>query len=324
MKNNYKKVFDRINDGLFALDKNWNFTYVNKAALRYSRNKNFIGKNIWKEFPYLKNTMVEKCYHNALKSQKQAAFEFEEPLSKRNFLFSVYPSKDGLTVFTVDITNMKVQEDKLKQAIVEKELLLKEAHHRIKNNLQMVSSLLNFQLKKIKNKELKNVFIDTQNRINAISIIHKNLYYSSSLAFINVKKLLNDFINNLVKTLRPANKDIKIDLNIEEMVIESDLAVTISLIANELITNSFKYAFEGRKSGYIYVSLKDFNNEIYLNIKDDGKGISPGYDILKEGGIGLNIIHNLIAQNGGKYSYKGDKGTEFSIVFRKQSLTYKL
>jgi two-component sensor histidine kinase len=320
MKIDFEEILNHVNNAIIVLDKKWRFTFVNEAALKNSPNKNIIGRNIWKEFPQFKNTALEKSYRRAMRTQKSLTLDFEGPLSKRMYKFTIHPSAEGLTVFSVDITDKKITEDNLKQVIKEKELLIKEAHHRIKNNLQLVSSLLNFQIKKIRDKNIQNIFKDTQNRITSISIIHKGLYHSSSLAFINIQKLLNEFIENLVQTLVPDRKRLSISKKIDSIVIHSDLGVAISLITNELVTNSIKYAYREKEKVNISVILKDVKDQIILIIKDNGPGLMENVDVNSPAeGIGFRIINALVQQHNGSFSYSYEKGSKFTINFLKNS-----
>jgi two-component sensor histidine kinase len=324
MKLNFEKILYHVNDAVYVLDKEWRFTFANKAALRYSPKRGLLGKNIWDEFPQLKNTQVEECYRKAMKTGKNIKFDFQGLITKRYLQVSVYPSRQGLLVYTVEITDKKIMEDNLKKAVSEKELLIKEAHHRIKNNLQIISSLLNFQIKKIKDKELKNIFTDTQNRITAISIIHKSLYHSSSLSFVNVKSFMDEFIDNLTKSLLPKDKSISISINIDEVTVNSDIGMAVSLIINELVTNSIKYAFKHKKKGNIAVRLRKVDDRLELIVKDNGIGLPENVDLKKPEGIGFRVINGLASQNNGKFKYKFNKGGEFKVKFSNVPDLYKV
>ncbi len=323
MKANFEKIIKHSNEPVMVLNRKWDFVFANKAALKFLGIKKIPAKSFWKEFPAVRNTDLEKCFRNAMNSRKHIAFEFEWPGLNRLNKYSIYAFEDGIVIFSMDITEKKVIEHNLEKAIEEKEKLIKEAHHRIKNNLQLILSLLNFQVKGISDKYIKNIFRDTQNRITAISILHKSLYQSSSFAFINVKTLLTDFIDSLEDSI-PRDKNIRIIKQIDEIIVHSDLGVAISLIINELVTNSIKYAFKEKKSGKISIQLRDSGKNIILTEKDNGTGITDKTKIEKSDGVGLKVINALVEQNDGTFKYSFNNGCEFTIQFKKNSVTYKL
>jgi len=215
-----------------------------------------------------------------------------------------------------DITELKRDEEKIRKSLEEKEVLLREIHHRVKNNMQIVSSLLMLQSQNIEDKKYKDMFIDSQNRINSMALIHEKLYQSESIAQINFKEYINDIVSNIFESYC-IKRNVKIDINLENIPIKIDYAVPCGLIINELVTNSLKYAFPEGRQGKILISLKsDDHNMIRLSISDDGIGIPKDMDIRNTKSLGLHLVTALAeGQLHGEIVLNREIGTEFQISF---------
>jgi PAS domain S-box-containing protein len=221
---------------------------------------------------------------------------------------------------THDITDRKLAEVKIKASLEEKEVLLREIHHRVKNNMQIVASLLNLQSQNIEDKKYKNLFIDSQTRIYSMALIHENLYQSESLAQINLKEYIDGIVSNLFESYGHKS-NIKLEINVENILINIDNAVPCGLIINELVTNSFKYAFPDGRQGIIKISVKsDDNNTIQISISDNGIGIPKDLDIRNTKSLGLRLIIGFAeSQLHGEIILNRDNGTEFQINFRQKN-----
>ncbi|MCZ7400589.1 MAG: ATP-binding protein [Candidatus Methanoperedens sp.] len=205
----------------------------------------------------------------------------------------------------------------LNKSIQEKEVLLREIHHRVKNNMQIVSSLLMLQSQNIEDKKYKDVFIDSQNRIHAMALIHEKLYQSESIAQINFKEYVSDIVSNIIGSYGQKS-NIQIDINVENIPIKIDYAVPCGLIINELVTNSLKYAFPDGRQGKIQISVtSNDNNMIRLSISDDGVGIPEDVDIRNTKTLGLELVTSLAeGQLHGEIILNRENGTEFQINFK--------
>ncbi len=216
-----------------------------------------------------------------------------------------------------EITERKSIEDKLKISLKEKEVLLKEIHHRVKNNLQIISSLLRLQARNIQDKEVLDVFQDSQNRVRAMAIIHEKLYQSTELSKIKIYDYIKNLTNNLIRSYQVSNR-IKIELDIENIYLKIDTSIICGLIVNELVSNSIKHAFAKDDKGEIkitFVILED--NKYLLNLSDNGIGISQ--DILHSNKtIGLQLVWNLVEQIEGLITCDFKSGTSFKITFFEQ------
>jgi len=216
-----------------------------------------------------------------------------------------------------DITERKQADDQIKASLKEKEILLSEIHHRVKNNMQIISSLLRLQSITIKDKKYVEMFRDSQNRINSMALIHEKLYRSKDFAGIELNDYIKNLANNLFHSCGVAGR-IELNLNIENVSLGIDLAIPCGLIINELMTNSLKHAFPGDRNGEIKVSAH-LNDEdmIELIFSDNGVGIPSNIDFRNTQSFGLHLVTILVQdQLSGKIDLDRSRGTEFWIKFK--------
>ncbi|MCM4166135.1 hypothetical protein KCTC52924_03055 [Arenibacter antarcticus] len=202
--------------------------------------------------------------------------------------------------------------------IKERDILLKEIHHRVKNNLQVITSLLSLQSSFIKDEETKGLFRYAQYRINTMSIIHEMLYRSNDLTKINYGEYLNRLVSNLFNSMKGSNHKIGVRIKAEELYLNLDTSVPLGLIINEIITNSLKYGIKNRDKGTIYIEIEKLNypNHI-LKIGDDGLGFPKDVDFRNTTTLGLKLIHKLIIQLKGNIEKDNSKkGTHYIIAFQ--------
>ncbi|MGD0283344.1 MAG: histidine kinase dimerization/phosphoacceptor domain -containing protein [Dissulfurispiraceae bacterium] len=205
-----------------------------------------------------------------------------------------------------------------KKAEKEKDTLLQEIHHRVKNNMQVISSLLNIQARTIEDKQLRAVFEDCKSRIKAMSLVHEELYQSKNLSQIDVKHYLDALLQGLSYSLRK-KADIRLKESFDDIFFNIDTAIPCGMIINELVTNSFKHAFRERAEGEISVALQQENGIFNLTVKDNGAGLPKGFDASKTSSLGLQLVHTLTEQLDGTIMIKSDHGTETMIAFKEVS-----
>ena len=209
----------------------------------------------------------------------------------------------------------------LQNSLSEKEVLLKEIHHRVKNNLQVISSLLYLNSKKIKDKETQELFKDSQNRVKSIALVHERLYQSKDLGKIDFKEYVSRLANDLFRSYAMNQTLVKLSLNINNIFISIDTAVPCGLIINEVVSNSFKYAFpvdrDLDKENEIKINFnKNGNSELVLEISDNGIGLPKGFTDKKKESLGLQLVDTLIAQLEGKMEINQNYGTTFKFTFK--------
>ncbi len=217
-----------------------------------------------------------------------------------------------------DITRRKQAEDKIRKSLEEKEVLLKEIHHRVKNNMQIVSSLLDHQTQFIKDKNVIEIFSESQNRIASMALVHEKLYLSKDLAKIDFHDYINDLAANIFQSYVKDSGKIRLNMNIENLQLDIDFAIPCGLIINELVTNSLKYAFpEGRNGEIKIVFRKTDEDMLELVISDNGIGIPLDMDFRKTGSLGLHLVTILAEkQLHGKIHLNRNEGTEFKVEFK--------
>ncbi len=227
-------------------------------------------------------------------------------------------TEKGIISF-MDISDRKIAENKIKNSLNEKELLLREIHHRVKNNMQIISTLLTLQSAQIDDQKLIDLYQESQNRIQAMSLIHEKLYQSRDISKINLKDYVQSMVSDLLYSYEKDSQVIESNLDIDNALMSIDTAVPCGLIINELISNSLKYAFPDR-NGTINVYFHRINDSDYcLSISDDGIGLPEDLDVEKTDSLGLQIVNNLINQLDG--TLKISKPSKFEIRFKE--LKYK-
>lgn len=224
-------------------------------------------------------------------------------------------------LLTQEIDERKRVEEQIKASLKEKEVLLKEIHHRVKNNLQVISSLLKLQCASIKDKEVLAIFRESQNRIESMALIHEQLYQSKNLSGIDFDKYIHNLVANLFCAYEVNTSNISFKINIRKIFLDINAAIPCGLIVNELIANSLKYAFPPNQKGEIYISFSAWNNCFILSVKDNGRGFPEDIDFLNTQTLGLQLVVALTEQLEGEIRLDNRRGTEFSIVFSRANYT---
>ncbi|HMZ79527.1 MAG TPA: PAS domain S-box protein [Acidobacteriota bacterium] len=217
----------------------------------------------------------------------------------------------------IDITERKRTEEQIKASLLEKEVLLKEIHHRVKNNLQLVSSLLQLQSGYIKNVETLGLFQESQDRIRSIAIIHEKLYQSESLAKVDFAEYISSLTSLLLHTYSSPKNPVKLETKITAIPIGIDLAVPVGLILNELLTNILKYAFPDNRQGKIQISLEpDAEKRLILTVSDDGVGMPDTVKVQSPTTLGLRLVKILAKQLAAEVTFHtSTAGTSFQFLF---------
>ncbi|MBN1326522.1 MAG: MASE1 domain-containing protein [Candidatus Cloacimonetes bacterium] len=216
-----------------------------------------------------------------------------------------------------DISVRKRNEEIIKQELMEKEILLKEVHHRVKNNMQIISSLINMQSTLIKKDEVKQLFLDSKNRVKTMALIHEKLYQTEDFSRIEFGDYIRRLISDLMKSYRVDSDRIKLIISIENISMDINIAVPCGLIINELISNAIKYAFPGDRSGTLQISLVRQNDDNFeMTVTDDGIGLPSDFDVNKTESLGLQLVHALVNQLHGRIDINGRDGLQIKICFK--------
>ncbi len=217
-----------------------------------------------------------------------------------------------------EITKRKKVQDKIKASLREKEVLLQEVHHRVKNNMQIISSLLRLQSRKIKGKRALEAFESSCNRVKSMVLIHERLYQSKDFARIDFAEYVHGLTNHLFSLFQINPGAVKLDINIKDISLDLNTAIPCGLIVNELVSNSLKHAFPEGRTGRIKVIMKSLNkNEVELTASDNGIGIPDEVDFRETKSLGLHLVSILAEdQLRGKIKLDRTKGTRFEIKFK--------
>jgi PAS domain S-box-containing protein len=215
-----------------------------------------------------------------------------------------------------EITERRKAEEQIRRALKEKEVLMKEIHHRVKNNMTVVSSLLKLQAGKVRDKQYRDMFIDSIDRIKSMARIHETLYQSEDFSKINFSDYIRDMADSMYMSYGLSPRKVKLIKDIERITLGADKATPCGLIVNELLANSLKYAFPEGRTGEVRVALRvNDNDEIELTVADNGVGIPDDLDFKNSDSLGLNLVTALARQLDGKIELIREQGTEFKITF---------
>lgn len=204
----------------------------------------------------------------------------------------------------------------IKQSLREKEVLLQEIHHRVKNNLQVVSSLLYLQSKKIKDKPTFEILQDSQNRVRSMALVHEKLYQSKDLARVDFAEYARNLANYILRSHGVNSNVIKLKIKVDDVFLGIDTAVPCGLILNELVSNSLKHAFPGGREGEIRIELRlDDDKKFTLMVSDNGVGIPKDLDFRNTESLGLQLVDTLVNQLEGTIELDRSGGTAFKTTF---------
>lgn len=230
---------------------------------------------------------------------------------------SVIESKGQRLIISInrDISERKRVEQQIKNSLIEKEVLLKEIHHRVKNNLQIISSLLDLQVGALDDERILRVFRDSKSRIRSMAMIHENLYRSDDLARVDMTEYIQSLVGHFWGLYGTIQTGVTPRIEVENILLGIDVAIPIGLILTELFSNALKYAFPNGREGEIYILLKrNKEDTITLIFKDNGVGFPAGLDVYNPRSLGLQLINLLVQQISGAIQYKGSAGASFTIT----------
>ena len=238
------------------------------------------------------------------------------PISVRAALMRRDGAVVGLRGVILDVTELKRAEDEIKASLKERETLLKEIHHRVKNNMQVVSSLLSLQAAQATEPETIEMLNESQRQIRSMALIHEKLYRSGSLAEIDFGDYVESLIGELLRMYNVPLGVITITTDIENVQLGVDTAIPCALIINELVSNSLKYAFPDGRTGGVTVALQRANGAYTLTVADDGVGFPADVDFRATDSLGMQLVVTLVNQLEGTITLDRTKGTTFIITFK--------
>ncbi|MEX0723622.1 MAG: histidine kinase dimerization/phosphoacceptor domain -containing protein [Gracilimonas sp.] len=239
--------------------------------------------------------------------------------SKEPFIFNAVPFHDHNKKFLLgtgqSISDQVEYQNQLKNLVKEKEVLIQEVHHRVKNNLAVISSFLQLQELISEEEEVKAILASNYMRVKSMALIHDELYKANDFSGINFEHYLTEILALLQEKLSPKDKDVKLNISSESIYMNLNQAVPLALIINELVSNAFTYAFEGRDSGNIWVRLKLKGDHIHMSIKDDGIGLPDGFKFEESPTLGTTLIMSYSDQIEAEVNISTEEGTHYELRF---------
>jgi len=314
-------------DSIITTDLDGKIVYASQHTLRlygFEDSHELIGKTIF-------DLIVPECQEKAKNDLKKTLNEdilrnLEYKLLKKNgtqFIgeWNIALIKDlqenpvAFMTTARDITHHKNIEKQMQTSLQEKDVLLKEIHHRVKNNLQIISSLLNLQSMYIDDKEAFNVFKESQDRVKSMAIVHEKLYQSGNFAEINFSEYLKNLASSIYSSYGVDMDIIKLKISGDNTSLDINNAIPCGLMTNELLTNAIKHAFPQGRLGEINIDFHKKNNEYILTVQDNGIGLPRNLDLEKTESLGMRLINSLVSQLDGKLEVTSNNGTKFKITF---------
>lgn len=235
---------------------------------------------------------------------------------------AIIRGNDGTPLYFValfqDITERKRAMEQIRAALEEKDVLLREVHHRVKNNMQLILSLIKLQLQFVEDEKAVQQFFECQNRIRSMAFVHQHLYMSENLAKIDFKHYLQALIRGLKRSFGNLADDVRVSVDVDNVSLNTDTAIPCGLIINELVSNSIEHAFPEGSRGEVGITVnRDANGDIEMAVADNGIGLPEGFDFRNNSSLGMDLVV-LLAENqlGGKIEISTINGTEFRIKFK--------
>lgn len=292
-------VLDNTADAIYWFKFDGSIVYVNNRLckmLGYSKEQ-LIGQHITiidKKFTEVEKTIIRKeKQYNYFESELTTKEGKTFPCFIAANYFSVNENEEFVCAFARDITEQKRKENIIKSSLEEKEILIKEIHHRVKNNLQVLSSLLSMQKRREKNSVITNQLDKTRSRIYAIALVHEIIYKGDDLRFINMEQYLSK-LSLAMKDIYNLDESIKIEINVsEKMNLGINYSVLTALVIHELLLNSIKHAFVNKKDGTISISIKNNEDEVIFKVKDNGVGCDIG-KLKNSNSLGWQLIESVV------------------------------
>ncbi len=319
-----RAIINAIPDLIFRFNHDGVFLDY-KAAKDYHLTvppEEFLGKRVDKILPPQVSQPVLQCIESALETQEIQIFEYQLPEENnqdhttRDWEARLFVSDENEVMAIVrDITERKRSEAMIRASLQEKEVLLKEIHHRVKNNLQVISSLFSLQSNYLEDAKTLRVLEDSQSRVKAMALIHEKIYNSQDLSKVNFAKYIQDLATYLFHAYEP-NPQVELEVDIEPVSLNLDTATPCGLLISEAVSNALKYAFPNEQVGKIWIKLNYLENErMVLEIGDNGIGLSPDINLENSESLGLQLVRDLAQQIKGKLEIDCQQGTCFKIEF---------
>jgi PAS domain S-box-containing protein len=318
-------IIESMADLLIVTDKDYTITRINSAGLSMLERKKgkVLGQKVQSIFKNGQKSIIEENQD----SKEKVKIQDTELLVGNNEEVPVNVSKgilrdrkgkvEGYVLVASDISSEREAQKKIKQSLREKEVLLAEIHHRVKNNLAVISGLLQMQIWEAENEHAASALRESQFRVRSIALVHEKLYQSENLSYIKFDQYIRDLLQAVSSTYIGEDSNIEIKTELEGVILNINQAIPCSLLLNELIVNAFKHAFDDQ-GGLITVSMRATGQKVTLQVKDNGKGF-PKAQIERES-LGMSLIDTLSKQLNGTLEFQNDNGADIKIIFEAEKI----
>jgi PAS domain S-box-containing protein len=324
----YRDLVEKAGIAILIDDREGNFKYANK---RYAELFGYSEKELESQSIHtvVHPDEVDRVlkYHNNRVRGKKAPSRYEVKAVKKDGSIvhlevdakAIKKGKKivGTRSYIWDITARKMAGEKIKASLQEKEVLLREIHHRVKNNLQIISSLLNLQSRHIKDEPSLDMFKESRHRVRSMALVHEKLYRSEDMAKVDFCEYIQSLSTHLFMSYGVNSASIELDVDAKDVYLDINTSIPCGLIINELVSNSLKHAFAGRKKGRIRIVLQPENKSKFkLVVSDDGVGLPENIDVSKTESLGLQLVTMLVEQLNGSLAINRNNGTTIEIMFQ--------
>jgi PAS domain S-box-containing protein len=335
----YEFALNNSVDAIYWFTIDAKIVYMNDAAckmLGYAKDE-LLGKFLEVMDPNFSRVTAIEIMHK-IRSTKDWILETTQK-RKNGEIFPVevtghgftYAGQDYICAFGRDIsqrkkintkiTNMNLE---LKKSLDEKEILIKEIHHRVKNNMEIISSLLTMQLRRAKDDEVKYILKQSKSRIITMALVHEFLYLGDNLAYINLQDYIKKLVQDIKELYISQNTKLDIELHIDKFIFSPNRCIQIGMVLHELCVNALKYAFKENRKNLLCIHMKEIGDNVHMKIRDNGDGLADINCLYKSDSIGMQLIHSIIEdQLEATIEFKNNNGLECNIVFLKEEETYE-
>ncbi len=320
----WRSITENSPDIIQVIDLNGIIQFINKTII-HSR-EDIIGSSLSSYLQGQSLNAMQECFHRVQTTLEPDQFEAEYNLSNGNKIFfqsRVAPiildnNMTGFIISSTDVTQNKIMLEQIQASLKEKEILLSEIHHRVKNNMQTIISLIRLQHSKTDDPHTIDLLKESENRIQSMAYIHERLYQSENFASIEFHDYIKEIVHNLFSSYGVAASKIDLILQTDDIILGLDQAIPCGLIINELVSNALKYAFPGDKTGAVTLTIHSKNNLVELTISDNGIGLPENLDIHSCESLGMLLVQGWVEQLNGKIHLNKNKGTQYLINFNQE------